>query len=111
MSPSFDCSSSTLLCVEDNDSILGFDDDDDEEEEEEEEEEGGHRLSWVPEPKRSDFYGDLLVDFPLQSDEFLSLLVERELEHMPREDYGERFRSGALKPSIRRDAIDWMWKE
>ncbi|KAJ8480536.1 hypothetical protein OPV22_024263 [Ensete ventricosum] len=110
MSPSFDCSSSTLLCVEDNDSILGFDDDDDEEEEEEEEEEGGHRLSWVPEPKRCDFYGDLLVDFPLQSDEFLSLLVERELEHLPREDYGERFRSGALKPSIRRDAIDWMWK-
>ncbi|THU52189.1 hypothetical protein C4D60_Mb10t01370 [Musa balbisiana] len=101
MSPCFDCSSSTLLCAEDNDSILGFDD---------EEEKGGHRLSWVPEPKRCDFYGDLLVDFPLQSDEFLSLLVEREPEHLPREDYGERLRSGTLEPSIRRDAIDWMWK-
>ncbi|XP_018674485.2 cyclin-D3-1 isoform X1 [Musa acuminata AAA Group] len=101
MSPCFDCSSSTLLCAEDNDSILGFDD---------EEEKVGHRLSWVPEPKRCDFYGDLLVDFPLQSDEFLSLLVKREPEHLPREDYGERLRSGTLEPSIRRDAIDWMWK-
>ncbi|RRT46032.1 hypothetical protein BHM03_00028099 [Ensete ventricosum] len=81
MSPSCDCASSILLCAEDNDSILGFDDG---------EEEGGHRPGWVPEPKRCDFYGDVPAGFPLQSDELLSLLVEREQEHLPREDYRER---------------------
>ncbi|URE21683.1 Cyclin, C-terminal domain [Musa troglodytarum] len=102
MSPSCDCASSILLCAEDNDSILGFDDG---------EEEGGHRPGWVSEPKRCDFYGDILAGFPLQSDELLSLLVEREQDHLPREDYRERLRSGALDPSIRRDAIDWIWKQ
>ncbi|KAJ8461421.1 hypothetical protein OPV22_034347 [Ensete ventricosum] len=101
MSPSCDCASSILLCAEDNDSILGFDDG---------EEEGGHRPGWVPEPKRCDFYGDVPAGFPLQSDELLSLLVEREQEHLPREDYRERLCSRALDPSIRRDAIDWIWK-
>ncbi|CAL9127216.1 unnamed protein product [Musa textilis] len=101
MSPSCDCASSILLCAEDNDSILGFDDG---------EEEGGHRPGWVSEPKRCDFYGDILAGFPLQSDELLSLLVEREQDHLPREDYRERLRSGALDPSIRRDAIDWIRK-
>ncbi|WOK96229.1 cyclin dependent kinase regulator [Canna indica] len=102
MSPSFDYASSTLLCAEDNDSILRFDD--------EEEEEVGRTPSWATQPKRCGFYGDLAVDFSPQSDELLSLLVERELEHLPREDYGERLRSGALDPAIRRDAIDWMLK-
>ncbi|CAL9774215.1 unnamed protein product [Musa acuminata subsp. burmannicoides] len=101
MSPSCDCASSILLCAEDNDSILGFDDG---------EEEGGHRPGWVSEPKRCDFYGDILAGFPLQSDELLSLLVEREQEHLPREDYRQRLCSGALDSSIRRDAIDWIWK-
>ncbi|THU60040.1 hypothetical protein C4D60_Mb07t08430 [Musa balbisiana] len=90
MSPSCDCASSILLCAEDNDSILGFDDG---------EEEGGHRPGWVSEPKRCDFYGDILAGFPLQSGELLSLLVEREQEHLPREDYRQRLCSGAFLSS------------
>ncbi|RWW53949.1 hypothetical protein BHE74_00039507 [Ensete ventricosum] len=97
MSPSYDCASSGLLCAEDNNSILGFGD---------EEEQRGDRPSRVSEPERCDFY----VDLPLQSDECLSLLVEREQKHLPREDYGERLRSGDLHLAFRRDAIDWMWK-
>lgn len=97
MSPSYDCASSGLLCAEDNDSILGFGD---------EEQQRGDRPSRVSEPERCDFY----ADFPLQSDECLSWLVEREQKHLPREDYGKRLRSGDLDLSFRRDAIDWMRK-
>ncbi|XP_072953340.1 cyclin-D3-1-like [Typha angustifolia] len=100
MAPSYDCAAYVLLCAEDNDSILGFD---------EEEEEDGHGESWVL-GKRSGFYGDFLMGFPLQSDECLVLLLEKEAEHMPGNDYGERLTTGALDVSIRRDAIDWMWK-
>ncbi|RWW77690.1 hypothetical protein BHE74_00014126 [Ensete ventricosum] len=73
-------------------------------------EEGGHGFDWVPEAKSWDFCGDLLVDFLLLSDECIGLLVEKEPEHMPRDDYAERLRSGALDLSIRRDAIDWIWR-
>ncbi|RZR81085.1 hypothetical protein BHM03_00007232 [Ensete ventricosum] len=100
MAPTFDSAASTLFCAEDNNSVLGLD----------EEEEGGHGLGWVSEVESSDFYGDFLVDFPVQSDECVGLLVGRETEHMPREDYAMRLRSGALDLAIRRDAIDWIWK-
>ncbi|RWW27158.1 hypothetical protein GW17_00008431 [Ensete ventricosum] len=85
MSRSYDRASSILLCAEDGDSILGFDD---------VEEQGGHRPRWGSEPKRFDFYGDLPVDSTLQSEERLGWLVEREQGHLPREDYGQRLRSG-----------------
>lgn len=99
MGPSFDYVPSILFCAEGNDSILGFD-----------EEECGRSPSWAPELKRCDFGRDCFMDFPLQSDECLSLLVEREMEHLPREDYGERLRSGALDLAVREGTIDWMWK-
>lgn len=103
MGPSFDYVPSILFCAEGNDSILGFD-------EEKEEEECGRSPSWAPELKRCDFGRDCFMDFPLQSDECLSLLVEREMEQLPREDYGERLRSGALDLAVREGTIDWMWK-
>ncbi|XP_074558732.1 cyclin-D3-1-like [Curcuma longa] len=102
MGPSFDYAPSILFCAEGNDSILGFD--------EEEEEEGGRSPGWTPEFKRFDFGRDCFMDFPLQSDECLSLLIEREMEHLPREDYGDRLRSGALDLAVREGTIDWMWK-
>lgn len=102
MASNYECAASALLCTEDNSSILGFDDDD--------EERGGVGCGWVSEVKSCDFYGDFLVDFPVQSDECVGLLVEREAEHMPREDYADRLRSGALDLAIRRDAIDWICK-
>ncbi|XP_008811014.1 cyclin-D4-1-like [Phoenix dactylifera] len=101
MSPSYECMSSILLCAEDTSSILGFDD--------EEEDIQGKRPGWVTR-KRSDFYGDSLMVFPLQSDKCLARVVEREPEHLPRGDYAERLRSGALDLSIRRESIDWIWK-
>ncbi|OAY85309.1 Cyclin-D3-1, partial [Ananas comosus] len=102
MASIFDSAASILLCAEDNKSILGFDD-------EEVENARGYGHSWVLR-ERSDFYGGFLMDFPLQSDECVGLLVERESEHMPRGDYVGRILSGALDPSVRRDAIDWIWK-
>lgn len=36
--------------------------------------------------------------------------MERETEHMPREDYAERRTSGGLYISIRPYAIDWIIK-
>ncbi|WOK92199.1 cyclin-D4-1-like [Canna indica] len=103
MAPQYDYASSFLFCVEDNSCLLGFDDGSEDEKE-------GHTGGCVSEPKRSDFDGDLLMDFPLQSDEFLDLLVAKEYEYMPKGDYIERLRSGALDSSIRRDAIEWILK-
>lgn len=100
MGLSYDTASSILLCAEDNNSILCFED--------ELEEEEGH--GWAPRVQRSGLYGDFLMGFPLQSDECLDLMVKREVEHLPREDYGERLITGVLDLSIRRDAIDWIWK-
>jgi cyclin D1/2/4 len=40
--------------------------------------------------------------------------VEKEPEHMPRADYGERLRGGGggdgVDLCVRREAIDWIWK-
>ncbi|RWW02187.1 hypothetical protein GW17_00034728, partial [Ensete ventricosum] len=105
MAPNDDCASSTLLCVEDASCILGFDNEDDGDDREEQ---GVNRLY---ERKRCDLYGDLRMGFPSQVDERLASLVRRETEHMPREDYAERLRSGALDSSIRTDAIDRILKK
>lgn len=51
-----------------------------------------------------------LMSFPLQSEETVRTMVERESEHLPRDDYLKRLRSGDLDLSIRREALDWIWK-
>ncbi|XP_029119324.1 cyclin-D4-1 isoform X2 [Elaeis guineensis] len=98
--------SSNLLCTEDNTSIMVFDDG-----ELEGFDEGakGYDPGWIPE-KRSDFYGDFLKGFPVQSEEFIASLVEKELEHIPGEDYAKRLLSRDLDISVRGDAIDWIGK-
>ncbi|KAF5464076.1 hypothetical protein F2P56_014187 [Juglans regia] len=50
------------------------------------------------------------VGFPLQSEERVREMVEREREHLPRDDYLKRLRSGDLDLSIRREALDWICK-
>ncbi|XP_028769399.1 cyclin-D4-1-like [Neltuma alba] len=50
------------------------------------------------------------VRFPIQSDERVRLMVEREKEHLPRNDYLKRLRSGDLELSVRREALDWILK-
>nr|XP_010926357.1 cyclin-D4-1 isoform X2 [Elaeis guineensis] len=107
MGVTYDYASSNLLCAEDNSSILEFDDG---EEDGFDGEAEGHKHGWIPE-QRSDFYGDFLKSFPLQSEECIALLVEKELEHMPRKDYAKRLQNGDLDISVRRDAIDWIGKE
>lgn len=97
----YDFASSILLCAEDNSSFLGFD---------EEEEVEKHWSDWPLLPNSSCLYGKIFTVFPLQSDECLGLLIEREVEHMPREDYAKRLASGFLDASIRTDAIDWIQK-
>lgn len=102
----YDYASSILLCPEDNSSILGFDD----------EEELGINdkaldcdIEKIYEPK-TDFFHDSSMVFPLQSDECLFLLMEKESEHLPARDYAKKLKNGALDISVRKDAVEWIWK-
>lgn len=52
----------------------------------------------------------LIPGFALQSDDVIKEMVEKEMEHLPRDDYLERLRSGDLGLSARREAIEWIWK-
>ncbi|CAD6245534.1 unnamed protein product [Miscanthus lutarioriparius] len=103
MAPScYDVAASMLLCAEEHSSILCF------EEEEEELEAVGRKRGRSP-----DYGDDFGVDlFPPQSEECVAGLVEKEREHMPRADYGERLRGGGggVDLCVRREAIDWIWK-
>ncbi|XP_074561172.1 cyclin-D3-1-like [Curcuma longa] len=103
MAPSYDYASSVLLCVEDNSCILGFDDDGFGAEED-------NQIIWLSEAQRCHFYGDPFIILPPQSDDYLGVLIQRESDYMPREDYCVRLRSGVLDSSIRRDAVDWIMK-
>ncbi|XP_042428877.1 cyclin-D4-1-like isoform X2 [Zingiber officinale] len=103
MAPSYDYASSVLLCVEDNSCILGFDDDGFGAEED-------NQIICLSEAQRCRFNGDPFIILPPQSDDYLGVLIQRESEYMPREDYGVRLRSEALDSSIRRDAVDWIMK-
>ncbi|XP_020580898.1 cyclin-D3-1 [Phalaenopsis equestris] len=102
MGLSYQCASSILLCSEDNSSIFGFDD--------EEEEVERHWSDSQLQQKSCDLYRDFLMGFPLPSDECVLLLLQRQLEHQPKEDYAQKLKNGSLDVSIRSDAIDWMLK-
>uniref|UniRef100_A0A0A9F482 Uncharacterized protein n=1 Tax=Arundo donax TaxID=35708 RepID=A0A0A9F482_ARUDO len=110
MVPSYDCAASVLLCAEDNAAILGLD-------------EEGEECSWAATatPPRDTaaagvgvaVEGFLTDYFPLQSDDSIAELVEREAEHMPREGYPQKLRrrhGGLDLAAVRRDAVDWIWK-
>ncbi|KAG5067860.1 hypothetical protein AAZX31_01G024100 [Glycine max] len=53
---------------------------------------------------------ELLACFVAQSEETVRAMVEREREHLPRDDYLMRLRSGELDLGVRREAIDWICK-
>ncbi|KAH7852961.1 hypothetical protein Vadar_031499 [Vaccinium darrowii] len=90
------CAATSLLCEETND--LCFDDLDSVTD---------NQNLGVTDEDRS----ESLVDLPLLSEEVFSFMVESEREHLPREDYLERLRNGALElGSVRKEAIDWIWK-
>lgn len=50
------------------------------------------------------------VGFLILSDETVGLMVEKEKEHLPRDDYLKRLSSGDLDLSVRKEALDWIWK-
>ena len=102
MAPSFDCVSS-LLCTEDN-SI--FDDINDygctvmEER-------WNHTYHQIHSQK---LFFDDRDGLPLQSNECLASMVEKECLHMPGGDYLNRLRTGDLDFGARKEAIDWIEK-
>lgn len=60
----------------------------------------------IPDDGRSDPFGG----FSLPTEESVSLMVQREREHLPREGYLQRLRSGDLDLGVRGEAIDWICK-
>lgn len=104
MSPSFDCIAATsLLCSEDNNSLLCLDESD----------------VWYQETnlnynQNRTFVdgngGSCLMGFSSHSEESVSLMVENESHHLPRYDYLGRLQSGELDSSMRRDAVEWIFK-
>ncbi|KAG5001624.1 hypothetical protein JHK87_022696 [Glycine soja] len=51
-----------------------------------------------------------LLDFSVQSDETVLGLVGREKENLPQDGYLKRLLSGDLDLSVRKEALDWIWK-
>ncbi|KAK4276867.1 hypothetical protein QN277_014969 [Acacia crassicarpa] len=103
MAPSFDCVSS-LLCTEDD---IIFDDNDCESTmgmPENPWHQISHRLH------NPSLLFDDITGLPLQSDECLAIMVEKECQHMPAGDYLNKLRTGVLDSGARKEAIDWIEK-
>ncbi|XP_054789066.1 cyclin-D4-2-like [Prosopis cineraria] len=99
MAPSFDCVS-TLLCAED-DSI--FDDTDNGATMEPLEVSCGFH-------SRNLYFHDRDDRLPLQGDECLARMVQKECDHLPAGDYLDRLRTAALDFGARKEAVDWIEK-
>ncbi|CAH2043351.1 unnamed protein product [Thlaspi arvense] len=51
------------------------------------------------------------MGFPSESEEIIREMMEKEKQHLPRDDYIKRLRSGDLDLNVRRrEALDWIWK-
>ncbi|KAG6644414.1 cyclin-D3-1-like [Carya illinoinensis] len=103
MAPSFDSAVSSLLCSEDN----SFFDDNDYGAAEECEATWRHRNNRNHNQDRGFVDRDGL---PLQSDEYLASMLEKECQHLPAADYLKRLRSGDLDLGARRRTVDWIFK-
>ncbi|XP_059279661.1 cyclin-D2-1-like [Lycium ferocissimum] len=116
MAPNKDCLVSSLLCAEDNNIIFCNDDDD-----------VGFGFGfvedvvenrWYPRNHRNGgqqnkrIYGEecLTTGLPLQSDECLVLMIEKECEHMPLGDYLDRLKNGDLDIGARDEILEWIAK-
>ncbi|KAL3592267.1 hypothetical protein D5086_010907 [Populus alba] len=102
MAPSFDCTVSSLLCAEDNNSI--FDDNDRYDATVEEFEATWHHGNHQIQNQNSGWW------LPMQSEECLVLMVEKECQHLPSGDYLKRLRNGDLDLGARKEAVDWIAK-
>ena len=108
MAPSFDCAASNLLCAEDNSSI--FDDGDYGAGVEESETAWHHRNHRSRNQDRSFNGEEFLLGLPVQSDECLALMIEKESHHLPTADYLTRLRNGDLDIGARQEVVDWIAK-
>ncbi|XP_019260897.1 PREDICTED: cyclin-D2-1-like isoform X2 [Nicotiana attenuata] len=110
MAPSMDCAVSSLLCAEDNNSIFYNEDYDDVGFVEEDRWYSRNHRNGQENNKRL-FYGEeSLTGIPLQSEECLALMIEKECEHMPAVDYLDRLRNGDLDIGARDEILDWIAK-
>lgn len=66
-----------------------------------------HRNHRTHYQNRSFFNGDVL---PLQTDESIASMVERECHHLPASDYLMRLRNRDLDFGARNQAVDWIEK-
>ncbi|XVF39611.1 hypothetical protein PTKIN_Ptkin01aG0047600 [Pterospermum kingtungense] len=111
MAPSFDCAVSSLLCAEDNSSIF-YD---------------NGSFSWGAEVgdfgatawshryyrnlnQNRVFNGVDEDGLPLQSEECVALMVDKEHQHLPNADYLKRLQTGDLDLEARKQAVDWILK-
>ncbi|KAA3476639.1 cyclin-D4-1-like [Gossypium australe] len=112
MAPSFDCAVSSLLCAEENDSVFydneysgwvgggeveGF--------------EGAtwdHHRCYRNLNQNRVFSGLDEHGLPLQTDECIALMVEKEHHHLPSVDYLKRLQNGDLDLEARKQAMDWI---
>ncbi|XP_030455128.1 cyclin-D4-2-like [Syzygium oleosum] len=107
MAPSFDRAVPSLLCAEDNTTVFGDNDGDGAVEE-------ALETTWHQRGHRGHHQdrgfegGDELL--PMQSEECLAVLLEKEGQHLPGLDYLNRLRSGDLDLGARAEAVDWMGK-
>ncbi|KAH1065404.1 hypothetical protein J1N35_030391 [Gossypium stocksii] len=111
MAPSFDCMVSSLLCAEDDTSIFGDNDcyfggsg-----------EVGEFGSTWDHSFYRNSnqnrvFNGVGEDGLPLQSEECVVLMVEKEHQHLPNAGYLKRLQGGDLDPAARNEAVDFIRK-
>ncbi|OWM71312.1 cyclin-D4-2-like [Punica granatum] len=101
---SLDC---LLLCGEDNSSVFDEPDCRDGTPWQQQQQPGSSRGG--SSSRRRDRPGDE-PEFPVQSEECLGALVEKEGLHLPKCDYLKRLKNGDLDLGARAEAIDWMFK-
>ncbi|KFK28243.1 hypothetical protein AALP_AA8G490800 [Arabis alpina] len=51
------------------------------------------------------------MGFPIESEEIINEMMEKEKQHLPKDDYIKRLKSGDLNLIVkRREALNWIWK-
>ncbi|KAJ4840229.1 hypothetical protein Tsubulata_007514 [Turnera subulata] len=53
---------------------------------------------------------EILMGFATESEDSIKEMIDREKEHLPRDDYLKRFRTGDLDCTVRTEALDWILK-
>ncbi|KAL2246648.1 UNVERIFIED_CONTAM: Cyclin-D4-1, partial [Sesamum indicum] len=104
---SFDCGAADLLCDEETKGLC-FDDGDLVEPFSDQSHQTNGEKGMSFGNGRSD--SEPLILLPCLSEECIGWMVEREREHLPADDYLKRLRSGELDMSLRKEALDWMFK-